>query len=99
MFLKELLEPISFEEKESDELVKCLQNKLSFYYSETCLSSNHSSFPSLGSIVIHKLLFIFYPFKSCNDIYKQKQLVGNILKRKSKLKIFKIFEGLNNIKK
>ncbi len=36
MFFKELLKPILFKDKEIDELVKCLQNKLSFCYSETC---------------------------------------------------------------
>ena len=32
MSLKELLEPISFKDKEIDELVKCLQNKLGLKY-------------------------------------------------------------------
>ncbi len=31
MYLKELLEPISFEDKEIDELVKCLQKKTWFF--------------------------------------------------------------------
>ncbi|GES88826.1 hypothetical protein RCL_jg16576.t1 [Rhizophagus clarus] len=58
------------------------------------LTGRRSSFPSLGSIVIHKLLFIFYPFKAAGTFRTRFvfQLFGRVNFGFSDDQHFRIFE-------